>query len=135
MTPANVNFTSDPQIRYDRLSGRWILTIIDVPSTSSSSIGDIPNRVLIAVSDAASAGIISANTVWAFYYFQQDTVGGANTGEFLDYPSLGVDNNALYIGGNMFGAASGSFNGTSAFVVRKSSILNGGPIVVTAFRG
>ena len=40
MTPANVNFTSDPQIRYDRLSGRWILVIIDVPSTSSSSIGD-----------------------------------------------------------------------------------------------
>src|SRR5437879_11756956 len=35
----------------------------------------------------------------------------------------------------MFDAVSGNFNGTSVFVVRKSSILNGGPIVVTAFRG
>lgn len=135
MTNAPVNFTSDPQIRYDRLTKRWILLIIDVPSSSSSSIGDMPNRVLIAVSDAASAGVITANTVWSFYPIQQNTVGGANTGEFLDYPSLGVDNNALYIGGNMFGATSGNFTGTSALVVRKSSILNGGPIVVTAFRG
>src|SRR6266446_1831627 len=135
MTNAPVNFTSDPQVRYDRLSGRWILIIIDVPSSSSSSVGDMPNRVLIAVSDAASAGVITANTVWSFYFIPQNTVGGANTGQFLDYPSLGVDNNAVYIGGNMFGAVSGSFAGTSAFVVRKSSILNGGPIVVTAFRG
>ena len=135
MTNAPVNFTSDPQVRYDRLSGRWILIIIDVPSSSSNSVGDMPNRVLIAVSNAASAGVITANTVWSFYFIPQNTVGGANTGQFLDYPSLGVDNNALYIGGNMFGAVSGSFAGTSAFVVRKSSILNGGPIVVTAFRG
>src|SRR5438552_1083264 len=138
MTPANMNFTSDPQIRYDRLSGRWILAIIDVPSSSSRSIGDMPNRVLIAVSDAASNGVISANTVWSFFYVQQDMVGQPNntsTGEFLDYDSLGVDSTALYIGGNMFDAVSGNFNGTSVFVVRKSSILNGGPIVVTAFRG
>ncbi|HEY4285362.1 MAG TPA: hypothetical protein VGM62_20055, partial [Chthoniobacterales bacterium] len=133
-SPPGLNFTSDPQVRYDRLSARWILQIIDVPSTSSSSIGDLPNRVLIAVSDAASAGVITGNTVWSFFFVQQNTVGGGNTGEFLDYDSLGVDNNALYIGGNMFGAASGSFVNTSGFVVRKSSILNGGPIVVTAFR-
>src|SRR5437588_1431897 len=133
MTPANVNFTSDPQIRYDRLSGRWILVIIDVPSTSSSSIGDTPNRALIAVSDG---NVITANTNWSMYLIQQDMVGRtSSSGEFLDYESLGVDNNALYIGGNMFNANRGSFVGTSVFVVRKSSILNGGPIVVTAFRG
>ena len=136
MTKGFVNFTSDPQIRYDRLTKRWILAIIDVPSSSFSSIGDKPNRVLIAVSDAASNGVISGSTSWSFYYVQQDMIGQpSSTGEFLDYDSLGVDNNALYIGGNMFGATSGNFTGTSAFVVRKSSILNGGPIVVTAFRG
>jgi len=132
--PYGLNFTTDPQVRFDRLSGRWILTIIDAPSSSIRSIADMPNRILIAVSDAASGGVISASTVWTFYFVQQNTVGGANTGEFLDYDSLGVDNNALYVGGNMFGAASGSFITTSAFVIRKSSILNGGPIVVTAFR-
>lgn len=130
-----LNFTSDPQVRYDRLSGRWILAIIDVPSTSSASIGDLPNRWLLAVSDSASANALSPSTVWTFYFVQQNTVGGGNTGEFLDYDSLGVDANALYVGGNMFSASSGAFADCSAFVIRKSSVLNGGPLVVTAFRG
>ena len=137
MTPsksAAINFTSDPQIRDDRLTNRSILTMIDVPSTSETSIGDIPNRILIAVSDAASNGTVNGDTVWTLYYVQQDTVDGANTGELLDYDSLGVDNNALYVGGNMF-TTSGTFVNTSLFVIRKSSILKSCLIVVTAFRG
>jgi hypothetical protein len=139
MTPVTgkvlLNFTSDPQIRYDRLSGRWFLSIIDVPCTDVQCIGTVPNRWLLAVSDAASAGTITGSTVWTFFFVQQDKVGGANTGEFLDYPSLGVDANALYIGGNMFPAAGGNLEDCSVFVIRKSSILGSGPIVVTAFRG
>ncbi len=134
--PGGLNFTSDPNVRYDRLTKRWFLTIIDVPSTSPASIGDIPNRILIAVSDAASNGVLSAGTVWTYYFVQQDTVGGIpSTGEFLDYPSLGIDEDALYIGGNMFGAVSGSFVNCSAFVIQKTSVLSGGPVVTTAFRG
>jgi hypothetical protein len=138
MTPVsggslNVNFTSDPMVRYDRATSRWFLTIIDVPSLNA--IGDTPNRYLIAVSDAASAGTISGSTVWTFYFVQQNTVGGGNSNEFLDYPSLGIDNNALYMGGNMFDATTSAFNGCSAFVIRKSSVLSGGPVVATAFRG
>ena len=138
MTPVsggslNINFTSDPMVRYDRPTGRWFLTIIDIPS--ANDIGDTPNRYMIAVSDAASAGVISGSTVWTFYFVQQNTVGGGDSGEFLDYPSLGIDNNALYMGGNMFDAALGGFEGCTAFVIRKSSILSGGPVVTTAFRG
>ncbi|MFL6257423.1 MAG: lamin tail domain-containing protein [Pyrinomonadaceae bacterium] len=138
MTPVsggslNVNFTSDPMVRYDRATGRWFLTIIDVPSLNA--IGDLPNRYLIAVSDAASSNAITAGTVWTFYFVQQNTVGGGDSNEFFDYPSLGMDNNALYTGGNMFDATTSAFNGCTAFVIRKSSILSGGPVVATAFRG
>src|SRR5207302_8385743 len=56
------NFTTDPRIRYDRLSGRWFITMIDVPG----QLGKQPNRVMIAVSDS---GIISASTVWTFFQF------------------------------------------------------------------
>jgi len=39
MTPVGgavlLNFTSDPQIRYDRFSGRWFMSIIDVPCTAA----------------------------------------------------------------------------------------------------
>jgi hypothetical protein len=138
MTPltggVTLNFTSDPQVRYDRLTRRWFLTIIDVPGASLP--GDKPNRILIAVSDAASNGVISGSTVFTFYFVQQDTVGlGSSNDEFLDYDSLGIDNNALYVGGNMFGATSGDLVTCSAFVIQKASVLSGGPLVVTAFRG
>jgi len=135
VAPPGSNFTTDPQIRYDRLSGRWILIMIDLPSSSPSAFGDLPNRLLIAVSDAASAGVISGSTVWTLYFVQQDTVGGGpSNGEFLDYCSLGVDNNALYVGGVMYDAVGGNLKNTAGFVIRKSSVLSGGPVVTTAFR-
>ena len=98
MTPVSppivLNFTSDPMVRYDRLSGRWFLSIIDVPCTSPTCSTLAANRWLLAVSDAASAGTITGGTVWTFYFFQTDAAN------FCDYPSLGVDNLALYTGCN-----------------------------------
>jgi hypothetical protein len=135
VSPVILNFTSDPNVRYDRLTGRWFLTIIDVPCTNATCTTTAPNRILIAVSDAASNGVISGSTVWTFFLVQQDTVGGIpSTNEFLDYPSLGIDANALYIGGNMFEATLGDLLNTTAFVIRKSSVLGGGPVVASAFR-
>nr|MCU0498209.1 hypothetical protein [Anaerolineae bacterium] len=112
--PVASTFTSDPRVQYDRFTQRWIVIIIDVPSTFDD------NRVLIAVSDNAT---ITASTVWSFYYFTQDTVPTlGDTDCLLDYPTLGVDLHALYIGGNMF--CSNFFGGTSAFVVRKAFITS-----------
>lgn len=115
--------TSDPRVRFDRLSNRWLVLIINVAA---------PNRILLAVSDTAT---ITAGTVWTFFFFQQDTVSPAgDTGCLSDYPTLGIDANALYIGVNQFCGSPLLFGGTTAFVVRKSSVLGAGPIVVSAFR-
>ncbi len=118
--------TSDPRVRYDRQSDRWFVLIINVA---------LPNRVLLAVSDS---GIITGATVWTFFFFQQDQPAPAgDAGCLADYPTLGVDANALYIGVNQFCGPSFpslTFGGTTAFVIRKSSVLGAGPIVVTAFR-
>jgi hypothetical protein len=117
----NGSISSDPRVRYDRLSGRWIVDMI----TEST-----PNRVLLAVS---SGGNITSGSSFTFFFFQQDQVTPAgDTGCFFDYDTLGVDANALYIGGNVF--CSNMFAESSAFVVRKSSIMGSGPIIVTAFR-
>ena len=113
---------SDPRVRYDRTIDRWILVGINVTSQN--------NRVVVAVSNS---GTITATSSFTFYFFTQD-VGGAPTAEFADYPTLGVDRNALYIGTNQFSGTSGGFQGTDGFVIRKSSVLSGGPIVVTHFQ-
>jgi len=133
MTPTNnpvvLNFTSDPQVRYDRLTGRWFMTIIDVPCKNAGCTRTVGNRVLLAVSDAASGGVITASTVWTLFFFQADPAA------FLDYPSLGVDAHALYVGGNMFDTTLTNFLGTNGYVINKNSALGAGPLVVTAFAG
>ncbi|MDR3609461.1 MAG: hypothetical protein P4L27_02735, partial [Ignavibacteriaceae bacterium] len=111
-------YTSDPHIRYDRLSKRWIFIIIDVPSSST-----VANRILVGVS--ADSIITSSSTIKFFYY--------QNSGNFIDYPTLGIDQNALYIGGNLFNYAGTSFLGTIGLVVQKNSILGNGPMVSTKF--
>ena len=119
--------TTDPRVRYDRLSGRWFLVIINTST---------PNRVLLAVSDAASSGVITPATVFTQFAFPIDTPPPAISPTcFGDDPTLGIDANALYIGTANFCGAGGTFDSCDGFVVRKSSVLDAGPIVVTALRG
>ncbi len=115
------NFSSDPRIRYDRFTKRWFIVMIDVPQTAS---GFAANRVMLAVSDTAQ---ISTATTWRMFSFTPGT-------GLTDYPSLGIDNNALYIGANIFNTPSASsFIGTEGYVVQKASVLGSGPAVVTKF--
>jgi hypothetical protein len=126
VSPVLFTFTSDPNVRYDRLTGRWIMTIIDVPCTNATCTTTAGNRILFAVSDAASSAALTGGTVWTLFQFKNDPTA------FCDYPSLGVDANALYIGCNMFTGA-GAFTGTDGWVVPKSPILGAGPIVSWRF--
>lgn len=112
--------TSDPRAYFDPLTNRWILGMINVSS---------PNRIMLAVS---SGPTITNDTSFTFFQFTQDAIGtqpSADAGALFDYPCMGVDNNAVYFGGNMFGSGT-----PSVFVIRKSSILGAGPIVVKDFR-
>ena len=130
----NGNPTGAPHVRYDRLSSRWIVTINNFNASFTN------NLVLLAVSDAASAGVISNTTVWTYFFFQHDLVSPAgDTDTFFDSPSLGVDANGLTIGGNLFDDT-GVYLGTTVHVIRKSRALSGpgGDLVpsgdVVAFR-
>ena len=116
--------TSDPHVRYDRLSGRWFIVMIDLATV---------NKVLIAVS---SGPHISNSSSFTFYAFEHDLVGttpNTDTGGFLDYPTLGVDANALYIGGDIINSSGTSWIGASVYVVNKADLL-AGTLTVTPFR-
>lgn len=96
---------SDPRVEYDRLSGRWFLCMINVANTL--------NRVMIAVS---SGPTITNSASFTFFQFSVASL-------FLDYPTLGVDANALYIGGNIFTSSVGAFDSTRGYVINKASLL------------
>jgi hypothetical protein len=125
----NGSSTSDPQIRYDRLTGRWFVTIINVPTNQ--------NRWLLEVSDPTSNGVISGATTWTGFFFQPSTVAPVPLNSatmFSDYPTLSVDANALYVGVDEFAGSGQPFQQCDAFVIKKTSVLGAGPISVTAFR-
>ena len=109
--------TSDPRVVFDVLSQRWFVTMINT---------NTPNRVLIAVSSGAN---ITSNisSSFTFFQFQQDMVGitpNLDTGFFADFPTLGVDANALYIGVNVFQDDTGiNYQGATAFVIKKADLL------------
>src|SRR5262249_23945807 len=59
---------------------------------------------------------------------------GGDAGLFADYPTLGVDRYAVYVGVNNFLSSSGGQATRTGYVVNKASVLAGGPITVTPFR-
>src|SRR5207248_3108631 len=61
--PALSQGTSDPRAVYDRLSGRFFISMISV---------DTPNRILLAVS---SGSTITGTGSFTFFQFQHDLVG------------------------------------------------------------
>ncbi|MEZ5291539.1 MAG: fibronectin type III domain-containing protein [Vicinamibacterales bacterium] len=119
-------FTSDPRVRYDRRTGRWFVIMISVA---------VPNRFVLAVS---STGSITGGTSWAYHVWvntrTQGGVGGA-AGCLADYPTLGIDEDALYIGVNQFCGSSVNsltFDSTSAYVVNKPALV-GNSLSVSQF--
>ncbi|HRH65010.1 MAG TPA: hypothetical protein PLU53_01805, partial [Bacteroidia bacterium] len=118
----NGSTVSDPHVRYDRLTQRWFVVAINVAGTN--------NRVVLAVSNGPA---ITGSASFTFFYFQFNLVAPAgDNGKFLDYPTFGLDANALYIGGVRFNPT--TFDGCPVFVVNKNSVLGAGPIAATAFR-
>lgn len=110
--PAGV---SDTHVRYDRNTQRWFITEIDVPSGN--------NHILLAV----SSGPDLSTATWT--KFAIPATGGSSAqdaGCFADYDTPGIDNNAIYIGANMFGGVSpctGNYLHSNLYVIQKSSAL------------
>jgi Bacterial Ig domain len=120
---------SNPRVRYDRRVGRWYVLGINLV---------VPNRIMLAVSSSAD---ITGGTSWE--YFALDNARRSVPADqpcLADFPTLGVDEDALYVGANQFcGAALGSLtlDSTSGYVINKASVLDGvqNNTLVTTFHG
>ena len=119
--------TTDPRVRYDRRTSRWFVLMITVA---------VPNRFLLAVSDGPN---ITAATAWSYYQWAntRTEAGSGAFGCLADYPSLGLDEDALYIGVNQFCGADLNnlgFDSVSVFVVNKAALV-GGTLSLAQFDG
>lgn len=100
-------FTSDSRIRYDRFSDRWVILIL--------AAGLKPISVMLAVSDS---GKITNQTKWSIFNLASRSDANA------DYPTIGIDKHALYIGVNIMQEPKGYVT-SDAFVIPKTPLLEG----------
>lgn len=106
--------SGDPRVLFDQHSGRWVVISSDFNS-----------RIFVAFSQTNDP---TGN--WLKTNFVAST--GSDTGCFPDYPTLGVDQNGIYVGSFMVGC------GMTIFAIDKAPML---PLIgptlgtVTAFRG
>jgi len=84
---------ADPRIIYDPTIQRWFASMVDF---NAGTLGDPTlnaNNFLLAVSDSADP-----RGTWHGWRGRADPV----TGFFADFPTLGVDSNAVYLAADMF---------------------------------
>ncbi len=112
--------TSDPHIRYDRLSKRWFVAAIEIDSSLEN------NLILLAVSDGDRITDSSSFTYYSFNSSLFPYDKKAPYAPFLDFPTLGVDKNSVVIGGNQFGYDSLTNVG---YVIDKNKLVHGKLVV------
>jgi uncharacterized repeat protein (TIGR01451 family) len=131
-----------PQVRFDRQTDRWFLTIVDVPGNVGLT-AQVSSRILVAVSDGPT---ITAGTVWSFFFLNQDQAPPAgDTSCLADETTLAVGAAAAIIGANVYCGAdrtSLEFWNSTLWVIRKGDLVSVStpanltltPGAVTAFR-
>jgi hypothetical protein len=106
---------TDPRVVYDPLWNRFV-ALITRRSTSSTD----PNRhFFLAASKTASA-----SGAWFVYTV---TFGGGpfNDGDWIDYPGLALDQDAIVVTGNVFDTPAGGGKGAAALGIAKARAYNG----------
>lgn len=115
----NPGFASDPHVKYDQYSQRWIVVGQSAFTTTSS--------LVIAVS-------LTNDPTGSYYkYAVRLDSTGANA---MDYPLVGYNKKWIVISANMFNQAGTAYTGNALFVLDKSNLYAGGSVNLStnAFR-
>jgi hypothetical protein len=108
------DFVGDVQVLFDSTWRRWVLTADDF-TLPPSSFG----YLWLAVSQTNSA-------TGGWFVYRISFGGGVFASpNFLDFPHLGMDQDALLFTSNIFSNANGQYMGTTAFAIAKARAYNG----------
>jgi Bacterial Ig-like domain (group 3) len=112
--------TTDPHLFFDKHSGRWFASTIDLGVVNPTTGALTNNDLLIAVSK-------TSDPTGGFIEYK---VPAASASTFADYDTLGVDDNGVYFGATIFTATSLH---SAIYATPKAPILAGGAITVFKF--
>jgi len=111
----------DPKALYDQHAGRWVLLAVAVAKD--------PDRSWFLLSVSTTADPLDP---WHNYALDATVDGGVQTSNWVDFPALGMDAQALYLTGNMY-RFGGEFEYAKVRIVPKDGPYSGGTITFTDF--
>jgi hypothetical protein len=104
----------DPKALYDQHAGRWVLLAV--------AFSNNPNKSWFLLSVSATSNPLGQ---WRNYALDAGKDGNTPTGNWADFPGLGVDNKAFYISANMF-KFGGGFQYAKIRIIAKAGPYAGG---------
>jgi hypothetical protein len=118
-----INFSSsdavsDPRVIYDPTSQRWFASQVDYDGGAADPSLE-SDYFLLAVSDTDDP-----SGSWHVFSF----LAAPGAIRFADFPTLGVDANAVYLAGDMYHGVSNSL-GTSLTMIPKADLLANPPVI------
>lgn len=114
---ASVATAFDPKVLFDQHSGRFFAVVLE---GSTPGFGGTSN-VHIAISTTSAPSNLTTHWI-KLSGSALTTIGGFDT--FFDYPSIGADDDSLFVTGNLFDAGD-VFRGTKIRVFDKQDVLAG----------
>jgi VCBS repeat-containing protein len=118
-----VNLTFDPKVLYDQFEDRWVVVTLQRTDTANGDPSNTSN-VFIAVSQTDDP-----NGAWLMTSIDTKVnIGGAD--RWFDYPGLAVDEEVIYLTGNMFSFGVGGGAGSRLWIIDKTDFYAGNAPVV-----
>ena len=114
------NLTSDPRVIYDPATQRWFAVQVTL-NASAADPTTLANKFLFAVS-LTSSPVGS----WKGFSFQADP----DNGYFADFPTMGLDSNAVYIAGDFYSASVPE--GSGLVSIPKADLVTATPTIANA---
>ena len=107
----------DPRVVYDMTLNRWIVSAEAFPESSTLQ------RQFLAISK-------TEDPEGPFFVYNFNVIFAS--GDFWDYPQLGMDQKAIIVTANLFGAS--SFKGANMFAVAKARLYKGKAFSIKLFK-
>jgi len=127
--PTNVNdlfdqgstqFTSDPRCYYDPATNTWFATILFL--SGGEAVDGKSSQLDIAVNSSGNP-----ENLWTQYEVDTTNPGGNGCPCFGDQPTLGIDQDNLYVTTNEFSILGPQFNGAQVYAFSKADLVAGAP--------
>ncbi|MBK8286322.1 MAG: thrombospondin type 3 repeat-containing protein [Ahniella sp.] len=122
-------YTFDPRALYDTFENRFVVLTLEVTRVADGDAAD-NSYLFIAVSDDADP-----NGTWRMARINTKLTI-ASQARWLDYPGLGIDEDALYVTGNYFDFTVGNYADSRLWLISKGvsgGLYGGGAVTARQF--